>query len=199
MEEIPVDRLMQLGSRHLADADPDGAIHFYNLALRKEPSVPGVYLGLGRAFSLKALKGEKVFYVLALDALRKAAAADPSSESVQALLIAAAGKADKLGDLAVEYREKLKSDPGNESLKKRLKYIYVISLLDREVKVPSVGYRPALFIKVCFDCILLPFSTSIIVAANVYPKARPSLMIGVSFFFCYAAYRGLLIYLSRKL
>ena len=197
MEEISLDRLMELGARHLSDGDPDGAIHYFNLALRKEPSAPAVHLGLAQAFSLKAEKGEAVYRVLALDALRKDAAADPFSEDVYGRLVLAAAKADKLGDLAVEYREKLKRDPGNEGLRKRLRHIYIISLLDREVRLPTVGYTPGLFLKVCFDCIILPLGTSIIIAANTLPKARPSMMIGVSFFIVYAVYRSLIFVLSR--
>jgi hypothetical protein len=188
---------LELGERHLSDGDADGAIHYFNSALRSEPTAEA-YVGLSRAFSLKAVKSEKVFYVLALDALRKAAAAGPGSEELQVMLIGAAVKADRLGDLAVEYREKLKLDPGNEALKKRLRYIYAIALLDSEVKLPEVGYKPALFIKVGFDCVLLPFSAAIIVASNLYPKARPSLGVGVFFFFCYLVYRGILIYFSRR-
>ncbi|MEK7722645.1 MAG: tetratricopeptide repeat protein [Elusimicrobiota bacterium] len=198
MEEIDFGRLMELGGRHLSDGDPDGAVHYYNSAIRREPAASAAWLGLAQAFSLKAGKGETVFRVLALDALRKAVTADPSSEEAHWRLAGAAAKADKLGDLAVEYREKLKRDPGNEGLKKRLKHIYIISLLDREVKLPAVGYKPALFLKVCFDCVLLPLGASIIVAANVFPRARPSLMIGVSFFVCYAVYRSLIFFFSRR-
>lgn len=199
MEEIGFERFMELGARHLADRDPDGAVHYFNSALRAEPESPAARLGLGKALSLKGGRDGKVFYVLALDALRKAAPAYPSSEELQGLIIAAAAKADRLGDLAQEYRGKLTLAPGDQALKSGLKLIYAVSLLDRDVKLPSVGYKPALFVKVFFDCVLLPFSTAMIVAANVYPKARPSLMIGVFIFFCYVVYRSLIIYFTRKL
>lgn len=198
MEEISFDRLMELGGRHLADRDPDGAIHYYNTALRKDPAAPAPCLGLTRAFLMKAESGEQVFRVLALDAARKGVAADPSSDNAHSLLATAAEKANRLGDLAVEYREKLKRDPDSEVLKKRLKHIYIISLMDRKVKLPAVGYKPALFLKVFFDCVLLPFSTAVIIAANVLPRARPSMMIGVSFFFCYAVYRSIVFFFSRR-
>lgn len=198
MEEVGFDRLMELGARHVAGGDLDRAIHYYNAALRASPGAPLAYIGLGKAFTLKEKKGEPVFRVLAMDALRKAAAADPASEEAHALLIAAAIRAGKLGDLAVEYREKLKRAPSDAGLKKRLNHIYLISLMDTEVEVPQLGYRPVFFVKVFFDCILLPLSSSIIIAANAVPKARPSLGIGVFIFFCYAVYRTLVWFFLRR-
>lgn len=198
MEEVGFEKFMELGERHTAAGDPDRAIHYYNSALKISPAAPAAQRGLARALSLKADKGEPVFRVLALDALRKAAAAEPESEETQALLIGAAVKAGRLGELAAEYRARLKADPENAALKKRLKAVYVVSLLENDVTVPSVGYRPVFFIKVFFDCVLLPLGASIIVAANVMPKARPSLIIGVFIFFCYAVYRSLVWFFSRR-
>ena len=198
MEEVGFDRLLELGARHIGGGDPDRAIHYYNAALRAVPGAPSAYIGLGKAFTLKEKKGEPVFRVLAMDALRKAVAAAPASEEAHALLIAAAIRAGRLGDLAVEYREKLKQAPDDAGLKKRLNHIYLISLMDTEVETPQLGYRPVFLVKVFFDCVLLPLSTSIIIAANTVPKARPSLGIGVFIFFCYAVNRTLVWFFSRR-
>lgn len=197
MEEIGPDRLNELGAKYVAEGDADRAIHYYNLSLRTAPGSARTYLGLARALSLKAAAGAKPFEVLAMDALRKAAAADPSLEDPHSLLISAAARAGRLGDLAVEYREKLRLAPDDEALKRRLKSIYLLSLMDRTVRTPTVGYKPILYVKVFFDCVLLPLGASMIVAANVLPKARPSLGIGIFIFFCYACYRWLIWFLSR--
>lgn len=197
MEEIGPDRLNELGAKYVAEGDADRAIHYYNLSLRTAPGSFTALLGQAKALSLKAASGGKAFEVLAMDALRKAAAADPAREEPHSLMISAAARSGRLGDLAVEYREKLRLAPDDDALKRRLKSIYLLSLMDRQVKVPTVGYRPILYVKVFFDCILLPMGASMIVAANVFPKARPSLGIGVFIFFCYACYRWLIWLLSR--
>ncbi|HAN03671.1 MAG TPA: hypothetical protein DCW72_02375 [Elusimicrobia bacterium] len=197
MEEIGFDRFMELGARHVAGGDPDRAIHYYNSAIRTEPGSAPAYIGLARALSLKARGGGAVFETLALDALRKAELADPSSAEAHAMLLASALRAGRLGDMAAEYRAKLRGDPGNAALKARLREIYALSLMDTGVKLPPVGYKPVLCLKVLFDCVLLPLGSSIIIAANVIPKARPSLMIGVLIFLCYGIYRGLIWFFSR--
>lgn len=198
MEEIGFERFMELGARHVSGGDPDRALHYYNSAIRTDPASAAALMGLSRALSLKARTSGAVFEVLALDALRKAEGLAPGSGEVRAMLLAAAVRAGRLGDMASECREKLKSDPGNAELKARLREIYVISLMDTGVKLPPVGYKPVLCLKVIFDCIMLPLASSIIIAANVIPKARPSLMIGVFIFLCYAVYRGLVWFFSRR-
>ncbi|HAF95697.1 MAG: hypothetical protein A2X34_06655 [Elusimicrobia bacterium GWC2_51_8] len=199
-EKITAERLMELGERRLERDELDEAIHYYNAALKESPSPHAAYLRLAEAYSRKARKGERVFYVLAMESLRGAIKAEPSAEDAHYKLIAIAMKTGKLGDLAVEYREKLKNAPAGKEkeFETYLKRIYLLSLLENDVKVPPVRHKPLLFVKVFFDCILLPFGTAIILTANILPKARPSLGIGIFIFGCYAVYRLLVYFFSRR-
>lgn len=197
--KVTVERLVELGERHLERDELDEAIHYYNTALKASPLLRAACMGRAEACFRKGQKGDSVFYVLAMESLRSVIKSEPaSSADVHEKLIIVAMKAGKLGDLAVEYRERLKKEPENRESSKYLNRIYLLSLLEKDIKVPLVTHRPILFVKVFFDCILLPFSSSMILTANFVPKARPSLGIGVFVFVSYLVYRFLIYIFSRR-
>ncbi|KAF0127192.1 MAG: hypothetical protein FD189_455 [Elusimicrobia bacterium] len=189
-----IEELLEAGRRSLARGDADAAIHHFNRALKSSPVSPEARAGLYGAFMLKGDAGQKQFYVLAMEAARLSGGAGAAESAALDRLLTAGFKAGRLDELAREFRARAGKDPSAALFLKR---IYAMSLLAAENAPRASDYRPNLFIRVFFDCLLLPASCAAIVASVAIPRARPAFGFGVFLFACYAVYRAALMLLRR--
>jgi hypothetical protein len=196
------EELLEAGRRSLARGEADTAIRHFNAVLKREPDSAAAQLGRYEAFMAKGDAGDRQFYVLAMEAARRSCQGAGASAGTGGALDAAAAdrlilagfKAGRLDELAGEFRARADKDPSAAPFLKR---IYTMSLLATENAPSASDYRPSLFIRVFFDCLLLPASCALIVASVAIPRAKPAFGLGVFLFACYAVYRAALMLLRR--
>ena len=197
-EEIPLEKFLELGDRHVGRGELDRGIHYYNKALKKNLGMPEVNFKLAEAYRLKAEKGGKVYYTLGMEPLRRILEADPRNEAAHEKLMVLAFKAGTLDTLTRQYGEKAKADPDAAFYAKYLKRAYALSLMNCEVRTRWSGYKPAPFIKYFFDLLILPGGSVTIAISNFGVKFKPFFILGLTMFLFYCAYRGILYMMMRK-
>ncbi|MBI4656728.1 MAG: hypothetical protein HY746_08300 [Elusimicrobia bacterium] len=196
-QDIPIEKIFELGDRNRDRLDYDQAIHYYNLLLRKDPADKTALLRLADIHAIKAEK-EPVYYVLAMEACRKILKTDPMDHEANEKLILTAIKAGTLGDLAREYREKLKKDPSNKIYKNYLNRISLMSIMGKDAQIPDSGYTPGFILRMFFDLGLLPISVIFILFYFWGPKYKSTFTAGTAMFAVYLCYRALLYFFSKK-
>ena len=197
-EEVPLEKLLELGDRHVADKDLDRGIHYYNRALKKDLDAPEINLKLAEAYRLKAEKDGGTYYTLAAETLRRVLKTDPTNEAAHDKLLLLAFKTGDLDALTQEYGEKAKAGPDAEFYAKYLKRACALSVMGSEPKKPLFEYTPAPFMKSFFDFLILPGSNLAIVVSQFKPEFKPFFALGVTMFLFYCAYRVILFLMMRR-
>jgi len=197
-EEIPLEKLLELGDRHIERGELDHGIHYYNKALKKNLEAPETNFKLAEAYSLKAEKDGKVYYTLAVEQLRRALKTDPLNEAAHDKLLVLALKTDALDALAREYGQKAKTGPNADFYAKYLKRACAMAVMGSEPNKQLFEYKPAPFMKYFFDFMILPGATLTIVLSNLKPQFKPFFALGLTMFLFYCAYRGVLYMMMRR-
>jgi len=200
-EEVPLEKFLELGDRHIERGELDRGIYYYNKALKKDLAAPGINLKLAEAYRLKAETDEKngkTYYTLAVEPLRRVLKADPLNEAAHDKLLLLAFKTGDLDALTQEYGEKAKAGPDAEFYAKYLKHACAMSVMGSEPKKPAFEYTPAPFMKSFFDFVILPGATMTIIISQFKPDFKPFFALGVTMFLFYCAYRGILYMLMRQ-
>lgn len=197
-DEPPAEWLAELGDRKLAQGEPGVAVHYFSRALQKRPEDPALNLKLAEAYCLLGESGEKTYYALAMEPLRRILRSDPHNEAVNEKLLALAFKTGTLDALTREYGEKAKTGTDAEFYAGYVKRACAMLLLATDLKPAAPGYAPNNLIKFFFDCFILPGGTLTIILSNLSAKYRPFFILGITMFLFYCAYRGIIFMLTRR-
>ncbi|MDD2804901.1 MAG: hypothetical protein PHV33_05045 [Elusimicrobiales bacterium] len=197
-DDVTPERRVELGDLHLGRGELDLAVRCYNLALKKNLAHPAANRRLAQAYRLKAEREGAVFYLLAVEPLRRALAADPLDESLHELLQLLALKTGSIASLTREYSKKAKSGPDKDFNAAQLKRAAAMSVVGSEVLKQGFEYKPIPYVKSFFDFIVLPGAAVTIAVGNLSLKFKPFLLLGATLFLFYCAYRGILYLLLRR-
>ncbi|OGS19303.1 MAG: hypothetical protein A3J83_07215 [Elusimicrobia bacterium RIFOXYA2_FULL_40_6] len=194
MVDLPIEKLVELGDKRKADNDYVNSIRYYRNALKIAPENKDVLFKLAEAYTLKAQDGSEIpeaDYQFAMNYYRDIIRLEPTNEQAHHKLIFLSMKNRLLGELAVEYKEKVKKYPENILYKECLEQLSVLVLFDKDITKHDYasGYRPSLPMRIIFDFLLMPASLTLIALSIFNPMFKGMFLQSFSMLLFYAAYR----------
>ena len=186
-------KLVSSGDSCRENNNLDRALHYYNQALRIEPSSAEINRKLAETYLLKAESGKdnsKTFCRLAMECCRRVIAAEPANESAHNQLIVLAKKLCLMDEVISEYKEKIKKEQNEELTSlynKCIKEISLLSTFDDQAEEfrRKTRFIPDVYMRFVFDFILLPSSVLLIVLSVFVSRFRPVLLPSIGLFFFY--------------
>lgn len=196
-EKEKVEEYLKKGVEFRLKNDFSAALREYRKAVEIAPENRTAQLRLASIYiDLANYELSHYYLSLAQEALQKVLKIEPLNEEAHQSLITLHFKKGTLGELAREYKEKLKSQPEQ---KLWAKYLNQIILIGKESLPPSSGEkgRPGFIIRFTFDYFLLPSGILTIITSLMSDRFRPFLFLGLvmlGFFLIYKIATFLIFY-----